>query len=199
MLLYFYTMKLLLLILILVPIISFGQLIPKENNPIFGSRGINTKRLDYINGRPTSQYLNNPTISFYAKAFYQGQFCMYDNDEFFSLMDSVLTNNNSTRPFYFYILNRIVELSDGAVSEVASEYCKNYIAKYPCEFLNYCNKKEFAIPLDTWTMFVGFMFDSTKDCEDWLQAIDKKIAVGCPQLQQQWDKLKPGIRTSINE
>ncbi|HLO69289.1 MAG TPA: hypothetical protein VK167_00360 [Flavipsychrobacter sp.] len=176
-----------------------GQLIPKDNHPIFATGRVNTKRIDKINGRPTSYYVNNPKISFYAKAFYNGQFCMYDNDEFFSLMDSALTSNNDTRPFYFYLFNRIVELSDGAVSEVAAEYCKNYIEKYPCEFLNYYNKKEFAIPLDTWTMFVGFMFDNAKNCNDLLQTIDKKITVGCPQLQQQWDKLKPDIRASINE
>jgi hypothetical protein len=176
-----------------------GQLIPKDNDPIFATGRVNTKRIDNINGRPTSYYLNNPKISFYAKAFYNGQFCMYDNDEFFSLMDSALTSNNDTRPFYFYLFNRIVELSDGAVSEVAAEYCKNYIEKYPCEFLNYYNTKEFAIPLDTWTMFVGFMFDNAKNCNDLLQTIDKKITVGCPQLKQQWDKLKPDISASINE
>lgn len=114
-------------------------------------------------------------------------------------MDSVLTDNNDVRPFYFYVFNRVIELSDGAVSEVGSEYCRSYVEKYPCEFLSYCNNKEFAIPLDIWEMFIGFMFDSAEECKIWLLNMDKKVANSCPQYIQQWNKLKPAILAGVNE
>lgn len=38
-----------------------------------------------------------------AKLFYQGKFAISDDEITFSFLDSVLTNNKETRPFYFFI------------------------------------------------------------------------------------------------
>lgn len=187
-----------LFIILFLPLICFGQKVPKENDPKLRGCCTNKERTDSLNGKPISYYLNHKNIDKYSKLFYNGEFAMYDTDEFFSLMDSVLTKNNDTRPFYFYIFNRILDISDGCISDVASEYCKKYVEKYPCEFLTNCNNRNYATPKNTWAELIGFTFDNRLQCDNWLRKIDKRIPSSCQQ-QNQWLKLKPIIRNSIND
>jgi len=50
----------------------------------------------------TSYYLNHGSIGKIAKLFYKGEFAVADDDATFSIVDSVLTRNKDTQPFYIF-------------------------------------------------------------------------------------------------
>jgi len=57
-----------------------------------------------------------------------------DNTVTFQCMDSILSNNEATRNFYFPVFLRILEKADGALAEVVGQYAMTYIEEFPKEF-----------------------------------------------------------------
>lgn len=49
-------------------------------------------------------------------------------------MDSITSDKKEVRDFYFAVFQKIVEKTDGALSEVIGSYVLNYVKKYPREF-----------------------------------------------------------------
>lgn len=54
----------------------------------------------------------------------------------FQLMDSLTTKNSNERAFYFKVYKKIVEKSDGYVSEAIGSYALKYLENYPTEFFS---------------------------------------------------------------
>jgi len=57
-----------------------------------------------------------------------------DNFITFSSMDSITSDQKEVRDFYFPVFQKIVEKTDGALSEVIGSYVLAYVKKYPKEF-----------------------------------------------------------------
>lgn len=60
-----------------------------------------------------------------------------DNEETFSLLDSIEDWHNKPKEFYFYVFNTICENSDGAVSELLGIHCMNVVLNNPNYVFNY--------------------------------------------------------------
>src|SRR5579872_687035 len=60
-----------------------------------------------IDGRPVSFYLNRDDVSTVAKNFYLLLFIPSDNDVTYAMSDSILTKNDTTRPFYYFLFIRL--------------------------------------------------------------------------------------------
>ncbi len=178
--------------------IDFNK-IPNENMPNEKYWGVNKYFTESILGKPITYYLNNSQIDRFSKMYYQGQFKIYDNSETFAILDSVMTVNNETRPFYFYIFNSILNQSDGAVSEYVAGICLKYLEKMPCEFLNYCKNEDYKVSISKWSRYIGFQLDSKKEFEKIQALIDKEVSNRCLEFKNDWDILKNEIKTKIEE
>jgi hypothetical protein len=85
----------------------------------------------------TKFYLDNKQVSKTAKDFYYGKFKATDDKKTFSIIDSLKTKNNSTRPFYIFLVSRIIDKADGALSEYLGVSCKTFVESHPDFLLDF--------------------------------------------------------------
>ncbi|MEI8134829.1 MAG: hypothetical protein WCH46_07090 [bacterium] len=92
-----------------------------------------------IEGRPISYYLNRIDISQTARDFYLKRFIPSAEPntqrETYSLFDSLLTKNDTTRPFYYFLFLRLQKLEDsidpiGYMDGSASTYAMKYVDEF---------------------------------------------------------------------
>jgi hypothetical protein len=60
-----------------------------------------------------------------------------DNEVSFRCLDSLNSPDPSSRAFYFDVFKKIMDHSDGALSEVVGEFSKKYVEAHPKEFASY--------------------------------------------------------------
>jgi hypothetical protein len=159
----------------------------------------NKKTVDKLNGRPIDFYLNHKDIDTPAKLFYKGQYALYDDEETFRFLDSVLTENTETRQFYFFIYNQAMEVTDGALAEYMTSVSRHYLEKYPCEFLLHLNDKVSKIDLEKWTGFIGFDVYDKKTFEKFVIDIDQRVKGNCSTSKLDWDKVKVKIEEKLED
>lgn len=189
--------KIILLTFLLLASICLGQL-AKENDPILNPGMVNKKKVDKINNKDISFYLNHKSIDANAKLFYQGKFALSDDDKTFAICDSLTTKNPETRPFYFYVFCRFLELSDGALSEVLGSHCMEFINNYPCEFVRNLDTKEYQTDVKEWAAFIAFELGIMDEAKKFENKIDKKIK-NCISSSPAWINLKKEIRAQMPE
>ena len=100
-----------------------------------------------------NHYLQMAGVSKNAKLYYQGKLRPSDDEKTFSIFDSLNTKNNVTRPFYMYLVSRILLKADGALSEYAGVVCKKFLESKPdylIEFLGSKNKLSDKNYTDDW-------------------------------------------------
>lgn len=86
-------------------------------------------------------YLSDPSISKNAKSFYQGKFKASDDERTFSIIDSLKTSNNNTRPFYIFLVSKILPNADGALSEGLGLACKEFVEWNPNFLMSFLSGK----------------------------------------------------------
>ncbi|UZR96234.1 SH3 domain-containing protein [Chondrinema litorale] len=162
---------------------SFVKDIHDLNRPDKYSTLTNHMFVSELEGKPITYYLNHADIDVYAKMFYQGQFALSDDDLTFSFLDSLLTTNPDTKPFYFHIFNCIVRVSDGALSEIVSGYCNTYFEKYPCDFIAIKARDNYSELYTKWINFTAyeyyFEFGSIDEFNNKIDEIEKKVKIDC--------------------
>jgi len=87
-----------------------------------------------IEGRPVSLYLLRADVSQTAKDFYLLRFIPSTDDATFSLCDSLLTKNDTTRPFYYFLFLRMHRIADGALTESIADFSVKYSLHFVDEF-----------------------------------------------------------------
>ena len=126
----------------------FGQLSP-VNDPKINSLHLNRTQVSKINNKKIDFYLNHKKIDKYSKMYYKCEFSPSDDELTFGFLDSILTDNKETRPFYFFIFNQILNDADGALGEGMAFISLEYVAKFPCEFLYYSHH-DTLVNTSTW-------------------------------------------------
>ena len=156
-----------------------------------------------LEGKPITYYLNHADIDVYAKMFYQGQFALSDDDLTFSFLDSLLTTNPDTKPFYFHIFNCIVRVSDGALSEIVSGYCNTYFEKYPCDFIAIKTSDKYSNLYPKWIDFIAygyyFEFGSMAEFNNRIDEIKKKVKIECEGNLDEIENIRVQITTFLEE
>jgi len=176
-----------------------GQEISDKNDPKKHPTLTNKTFVNKINGRSIDFYLNHKSIDSPAKLFYNGNYALYDDEETFSFLDSVMTKNEETRPFYIFIYNQAMKVTDGALSEYMASVCRRYMEKYPCEFLSSFNDNVSKIDVDKWTAFIGFDIYDRKTFESFVADVDKKVKTRCSSRTSDWKKVKLRIEGKLEE
>lgn len=178
------------LVLLAANLALHGQAVPGANDPNKHPTWTNSTFVKMIGGKPIDHYLKHDRISQIAKMFYKGQWAISDDEGTFGFLDSVLTDNTDTRPFYFFVFNQVLKISDGAVSEYISTVCGRFLAKYPCEFIAMSGDKKYILDNDKWMDFIGFDLYDSSNYKAYIADIERKVKRGCGNEVPEWDKLR---------
>jgi hypothetical protein len=115
-------------------------------------------------------YLNNHQVSQTAKDFYYGKFMATDDTKTLSIIDSLHTKNDLTRPFYLYLVSRMIPKSDGALSELLGVSCKDFIEVSPDFLIDFLYAKNAIVD----KRFLG----------DWANQIAGEFLIDCEGEKQ---------------
>jgi hypothetical protein len=137
---------------------------------------------DSIWGKPVSFYLDNPECFGIAFDFYYGYFRPADNGATDELLKFATTTNKKLRPFYRWCLDKTIEVSDGALSEHVGTPAKNYVEKYPKEFLEFIDSDTSKTRYNNWTSAIaysGFTAINPKDLTQQTKAFLNAMKLNC--------------------
>lgn len=146
--------------------------VPEINNPVTHPHQINKYFVDSLNNKPIEFYLKHPKIDKYSKLFYKGEFAVSDNDLTFAFLDSVLTANPETKPFYLFVFNCVLRISDGAISEYISHSCRLFFEKYPCEFFDIQRDTFNSDHYERWIVLMAFDYSCG---DDTMEVVNRKF------------------------
>ncbi len=111
-------------------------------------------QVDSIDNKPIEFYLNNNKIDTLLLEFYNVEFLPDDGNKTFLLLEILTQKNDTLFPLYFHCLNKICEISDGALSEIMGKYCLKMIINYPNYSFNYLSTD--SITLQKYANFIGY-------------------------------------------
>ncbi len=154
-----------------------------SNKHQYGKSLTNKLRLYTLNGVSLNFYLNHKGIDELSKKVYKGDININSQDVLYHISDSLISSNPEVRPFYFFLFNRIVDLSDGTFDELIALRCKEYIEKYPCDYFNSFNQPELDINVVKWTTLIGSNLKDKGSFAIYRAGVDAKIKTNCPDVQ----------------
>lgn len=139
-------------------------------------------------------YHDNKQISKTAKDFYFDKFKAADDTRTFSIIDSLKTKNNQTRPFYILLVSKIIDKSDGALSESLGVSCKDFLESQPDFLIDFLYSKNKIVDkhyFDNWAHIIAGEF--MIDCEEKEKKCIKK------SLQQTSTKVELGNKSKLTD
>lgn len=143
----------------------------------------NRVKVSVLGSKTVGFYLSSSKIDDNAKGFYKGQVDFKSSKVLIEILDSALVCSEDVRPFYFFIFNRIVDLSDGSFDDLIAARCKRYIEKYPCDFFNSFNEPEQIINVVRWTTLIGSDLKDRGSFAQFRGSVDLKVKASCPDVQ----------------
>ena len=143
----------------------------------------NKTQISMLNGNPISFYLNHPCIDKISKKFYKGALAFRRDSIPNNIMDSLLTRNSETRPFYFFLFNQFVVQVSGKMTDRYAFICTEFVENYPCEFFNSFNQPYIDINVVKWTTFIGMTLKYRARYADFKGKIDLQLRDKCFDIQ----------------
>lgn len=101
-----------------------------------------------IAGKPLAYYMNERKIPLFVKEVYAGKKQPSDDEQTMGMLDSLVTNNVLTRPFYFVTITKTLRKADGAYAEALGITAKDFVLRYPRFFVSYFNMKSNSMQQD---------------------------------------------------
>lgn len=119
---------------------------------------------DTIWYKPVRFYLENKNCSPIAKDFYFGKYRPTDEPKTAELLNLATTEDNHLRPFYRWILNKTIQIQDGALGEYTGLPARKYAEKFPKEFFEYMDYDKTGQKYIEWTSSIEYSgFDKNDD------------------------------------
>jgi len=117
--------------------------------------------------KPTLFYMNLPEVSQIAKDIHSGRIQASDNAPIYTIADSMSTENNKTRPFYIFLVSKmLLNSQDEKLKDNLGGYCRRIMQ----------NKPDPVVTL----LFSKSVKPEYKD--EWEKAISKNIAASCDKI-----------------
>ena len=186
----------------LISSISFAQ-ISDRNNPEKKPNSVNNQFVDSLNGNSIEFYLNHKGIDNYAKLYYQGKFAVSDDSLTFRFLDSLLTDNSVTQPFYLFIFNSVLSIADGAVAEPMCTICYAFLLKYPCRFVDLKYENNYSSEFAKWLDFAAFEFlmveEPNLEVEAKFNDLKEIVKLNCPSYQEDLELIERSIQEYIEK
>jgi|GEM_PF-2137116 len=118
-----------------------------------------------IAGRPLSWYLQRKDIDPFAKLYVQGKMSLSEDEASLQILDSLMTDNPQTAPFYLYVFHTLLVKDSGVFECVRfvreydifdmSERMPAYVRKNPCMFFSQVVRGDYKAYTRCWTGFAG--------------------------------------------
>jgi hypothetical protein len=118
-----------------------------------------------------TSYLKSNQVSKSAKDVYNTHFKAGDDNKTASILDSLNTRNNATRPFYIYLVSKLMEQSDAALSEQLGYVGKEFIEHNPDNLIDFLYSKQNIV--------------SKKFISLWAKQIAGEFMIDCEGKEQQ--------------
>jgi hypothetical protein len=131
----------------------------------------------------TTFYLDNKQISKTAKDFYNGEFKASDDTRTFSILDSLRTRNNLTRPFYIYLVSKMLDKADGTMSEELGNKCKEFVEQYPDHLIDF--------------LYSDNPMVDKRFIDNWAKAIAEEFMIECEEQEKQC--IKKSMQTTLTK
>jgi hypothetical protein len=112
--------------------------------------------VDSIDGKPVKFYIENKNCDSLAIAFYFGKYHPTDDNLTANLLNLSSTNDQKLRPFYRWILDKTIEISDGALGEYPGVPARKYAEKFPEELFNFLDSDTSKIRYSNWTDIISY-------------------------------------------
>ena len=139
---------------------------------------------DTIAGMEARYYLSHPDVSPLAFDFYYGNFRPGDNASTYELVQLVLNEPAELRPFYLWVLDKVIMISDGALGEYPGEPARKFAQKYPSEFMKYMRQD--SLRLEDWTSIIRYSgLTSFTDSTSIVKAVSASMTRNCPDCSAQ--------------
>ncbi len=132
-----------------------------------------------IEGRPVSFYLNRSDVSQTAKNFYLLRFIpSVDNSETYYLCDSLLTQNDTTRPFYYFLFLRFYRLGEPWATdpELLPSYAVHYSMQFVDEFYQKLRMPQYKWSFKYWVNSISQNNIPTDDIAGYINKMQSKNA-----------------------
>lgn len=185
--------KINLLFLFFVFVIALSAQSIRENQKN-SSKLFNKERIFSIAGKSIGFFLNHPKIDSNSKKFYNGELAVANDSATFRILDLAVSADIETRPFYFFVLNKIVEISDNTMIVEVSKRCKDYLELYPCDFFQTLNQPEIEVNIVKWTTYVGLCLSGGNKYLPFKANVESKIRANCPEVQDLWKSFSNEVR-----
>ena len=112
--------------------------------------------IDSIEGKPVKFYIENKNCDSLAISFYYGRYRPTDDNLISNLLDLSSTNDKNLRPFYRWILDKTIEISDGALGEYPGVPARKYAEKFPEELFNFLDSDASKTRYSNWTDIISY-------------------------------------------
>lgn len=110
-------------------------------------------------------YYSHPNVSQDAKEYYAGLYSVNTNEKAYNVMDSAFTQNDETRPFYIYLVCRMLEEADVNMMAEISIICRYVVEMHPTTLMA--------------VLYAGPNYVSEKSKDIWAGRISTELRVTC--------------------
>ncbi len=121
-------------------------------------------------GHPLKYYMEHKQIPQVCKDLFIGKRKPTDDSDVLSLMDSLFTNNNETRPFYFLTLTWTMEEADGAYAEPLGMMAKSFVEKRTQRFIE---------------LFINESILTKEDLDEWAKSVAGEIQISAEGMEKE--------------
>ena len=175
----------------------FSQKVPDLNNPEKYPLQVINQVPDTIEGKPLTYWVNHPNIDQYTKLYIQGKFSVSDNDPTFQILDSINSVNVETSTFYLFVFHKIMDKSDGALSEAVAWTCANYIKSKPCKFFSKVKYGKYKSYFTNWVEFTSYSgLWELESKQQVITQIENKMKLNCSsKFKNDWVELLKTIES----
>jgi hypothetical protein len=110
-----------------------------------------------IRERPFKFYIDHKEIPQVCKDLFNNVRQPSDESDVLSLLDSIFTSNDETRPFYFFTITQTMSEADGAYAEPLGMMGKQFVETRTMDFVNYFKDERILTKMDfeEWAMTVA--------------------------------------------
>lgn len=200
---YYLTLKTILVICIM----SVACKNDNKNHEIIASvksvtkKTVNTTSLDTLRDPHHLEYLTDLPTYKIAQLILQDSIMPIDNTVTFRCIDSVLSNQYDTSQYYLPAFCKIIDKSDGALSEAVSLYVLNFIKRYPKVFIQLYaeNKNNLNDKWEGFTVFELIAGDENFTIKQFIHSILKDCKSCNEKDRLVFQKFEKNLEENIKE
>lgn len=180
---------------VFVNLIAIGQSFAGISN--LGYAFKNRNWVASINGRPIDFYLSHSKIDVDSKRFFKGELPLSIDYVTNGLLDSILTKNLETRPFYFFVFNQVVDLSDNNLASIIAPKCLELVQTQSSFFFNAFNQPEININVVKWTTYIGQTLKDRNQYLDFKSKVDSALKGEPKDILDLWKSFLAEVRMCL--